>query len=291
MKIFYHCDDMGSTPRITQRILDACQSGLIDSFSIMANGDGIDEMVAGLKELQKRDIRIAVHLNLTEGKALSPKERVPLLTNSKGSLKFGFSGLLLRWLCSSRSKKNRLIEQIEREWQAQFAKTKELCQPRKVSSVDSHLHIHMLPFLFPIAAQLARQNGIPNIRISREPFHLSSHLGDSLSLGFILNIIKHIILRILSREVQKTLMKYGLKTSPFIVGVLYTGLMTKEAVRVGIASAYKKGADTVEVIFHIGRATKEEVGRWEGYPSIAAFSMRERRDKEFEELNRLRSEK
>lgn len=288
MKILYHCDDMGSTPGITQKILDAWRSGLLDSFSIMANGDGLDEMLAGLKELPEREVRIGVHLNLSEGRALSSTEQVPLLTNPKGSLRCGFSGLLLRWLFSSRFEKNRLLEQVEQEWQAQITEAKTICQPRKVSSVDSHLHVHMLPFLFPIAARLARQEGIPEVRISREAFHLSPRLGDSFYPGFIVNIIKHIILRLLSWNAQKILMEYGLKPSHFIVGILYTGRMTRESVRAAIVSAKKRSTDTVEVIFHIGRATTAEASRWEGYPAIAGFPMSERRDREFEELNRLR---
>ena len=63
--------------------------------------------------------------------------------------------------------------QVEIEWREQIKRVIEVFSPRSFTAVDSHDHVHMLPFLFPIAAKLAREFDLPEIRISNEIYHFS----------------------------------------------------------------------------------------------------------------------
>ena len=291
MKIIFHCDDTGATSCMTKRILETWKAGFIDGFSILANGDATSEVCLGLLSDPDRDVRIAVHLNLCEGKSLTQPCDIPLLVDSRGNLKQSFVGLLVLWLISSNVKRQALLRQVEREWRAQITEVKRICRPRKVTGVDSHINIHMLPFLFSVAARLAKEEGIPEIRMSNEAaFYFSSRFVESFSLAFLVNVIKFLVLRACSWSVRRFSKEHGLTGPDALVGILYTGRMTRTTAKSGIAAALRKGLRVIEVVFHIGRASNRESSRWEHRRGLSAFPLSERRDMEYFELMALRKE-
>lgn len=288
MRTYYHSDDIGATSSITKRILQAWKEGLLDGFSIMANGEALSDISAGLLQNADKEARISVHLNLSEGKSLFPPEKLSLLVDSNGNLKHGFISLLTLWLKSSSRVRKQMLMQIENEFRAQIRRAKEVCTPRHIRAVDGHNHIHMLPFAFPIAARLAKEEGIPEIRISRELFFLSPQIRESLKIGFLVNILKHVVLRVFSWKAIPVAKRYGLSSPDALLGVLYTGMMSENAARAGINSAKRNGIERLEILFHIGRASKDELGRWITDPRVASFFASESRDLEFIALKRLR---
>jgi len=287
MKIIFHCDDMGFTRNITQRIFDLWKSGFINSFSVLPNGDALDDVSRGLLSENGRKVRIAVHLNLFEGPALSSPGSVPLLTDSDGDLNCGFPDLLGIWLALSHKRKF-LLGQVEREWRAQILRVREVCAPRKITALDGHVHIHMLPFLFPVAVRLAQEYDIPEIRISREIFHFSSKLKDSISFDFGVNIIKHVILRLCSRPAFRRASQAGLYSCETLVGVLYSGNMSCASTMAGIRAAERKKTKSVEILFHAGRASIEEVSSWSRNRRSGNFVLSKKRDHECRELMHFR---
>lgn len=290
MKIIIHCDDIGFTCNITRRILNAWKDCLIGSFSILANGDAIEEITRELELESKRHARIAVHLNLSEGKSVTSPGEIPLIVDSEGRLNSTFIGLIFKWVFNSSKGRKCLLEQIEKEFKAQISIVKKICGSRQVNSIDGHVHFHMLPFLFPLAAKVAKEQGIPEIRISREIFYLSTKIKDSLSFDFIINIIKYIILQICAFRARAAAKQYGITVNDSIVGILYTGRMTCAAAKAGIRAAERKGAKTIEVLFHIGRAVKDELTNWYSDAKYSRFPLNEKRDKEYLELIKLREE-
>lgn len=290
MKIIFHCDDIGATSSMTKRILETWKAGFLDGFSILANGGATSELRLGLLSDPDREARISVHLNLSEGKSLTQPCDIPLLVDSHGNLKRGFAGLLFLWITSSKTKRKDLLLQVEKEWRTQIIEARRICTPRKITSIDSHMHIHVIPFLFPIAARLAGEEGIPEIRISYEVFYFSSKLVESLSLSFLVNVIKHLVLRGCSRFARRFAKEDGLRGPEALIGVLYTGRMTRTTAKSGIAAAMRKGLQVIEVLFHIGRASGGESSRWKHHQSRGTFSLSERRDKEYFELMILRRE-
>ncbi len=289
MRTVFHCDDIGMTPAITDRILEAWRSGMLDSFSVIANGTGLDEVSRGLREDANRDVLLSAHLNLSEGLPSARPDRVPLLLDEAGSLCCGWGLLMRQFATKPQSFHLALRVQIETEWRAQLDTIAAACAPRRLDCIDGHLHIHMLPPLFPIAANLAREFGISRIRILDEPFHISGNPSDSLSPQFTKNFLKHCLLRWCSRPAIRVARDMALDHFDSIIGILYTGRMTRAAAEAGIAAAEKRGAETLEVLFHIGRANSDEAGRWKNRPALGRFPLSELRDREFEELTSMRS--
>jgi len=196
--------------------------------------------------------------------------------------------LLRMWLMSSPRTRQRLVEQIEKEWRAQIEHVMEVCAPRPIQALDGHMHVHMLPFMFPIAARLASEFGIPEIRITDELFHFAEDWRASLDLEFAVNVIKHLVLRACSIPARKIRREYDLVGPDTMIGVLYTGRMTASSGRRGIRVALAKRLREVEVLFHIGRGHEQEAKRWQSCPDIGRFYLSDKRDTEFAELIALR---
>ena len=287
MEILLHCDDMGHTKSITRRIFILWKSGCINSFSVLPNGHALEEVAEGLSQEKDREVRIAVHLNLFEGRSICPPESIPMITKRDGELSCRFVDLVRTWVCASLTERNSLLEQVEREWRSQIVRVIEVCRPRKISALDGHVHMHMLPFLFPIAVRLAKEYRIPEIRIPEERLHFSRNIRDSVSLDFAVNIIKHAVLRLCSILARRILSEAGLCFPGSFVGILYSGNMTSESALAGIAKAWRSGSKSVEVVFHAGRASIEEACQWNKNKRAGIFSLSQKRDAEFQELNEL----
>ena len=88
--LYFHADDYGMTAHGDALIRDCQTHGCLNSVSIVPNGS-LEEAVAALRP---SGLKLAVHLNLVEGKALSPAAEIPLLVRPDGSFCNSFTGLL-----------------------------------------------------------------------------------------------------------------------------------------------------------------------------------------------------
>lgn len=88
--VYFHADDYGMTPPSDALICDCQKNGCLNSVSIVPNG----ALEASVEQLRSSGLKLAVHLNLVEGKALSPAASIPLLVRPDGSFSNSFIGLL-----------------------------------------------------------------------------------------------------------------------------------------------------------------------------------------------------
>lgn len=290
MKVYLHSDDIAATEAVTRAILDRWIHGYLDGFSVIANGEACESTMSALAARGDHPARVVVHLNLSEGPSTLSPEQVPLLVDERGLLKHGFASLAKIWLTGSTKVRRDLQDQIRNEWRAQILRVRALAGQRPLHGVDGHVHVHMLPFLFPIAARLASENGIPEIRISREPFFVCEGAKDLLSPHFWVNVLKHIVLRVCAGRARTAFRETGLASSSYIIGVLYSGSMSAAAASAGLAAAQRKGAESVEVIFHAGRASDKERSRWGDRGGYADFYCSPLRDREFREVALLHAD-
>ena len=260
MRVILHSDDAGITSQSTRVVLEAWKAGHLDGFSIIANGDALKQISDALMIEPERKARIAVHLNLTEGRSSAPAVAVPLLVNSDGEMRHSFASLLGTIFSSHPSRRRELLRQIAIECAAQIVAVRSICGTRSVAVIDGHNHIHMLPGVFDVVAQTARDAGIPEIRISREPFFLEKPCSDWLQPFLWINMIKHFLLKILSLSGRRVARRFGLSSPDAIIGVLYSGRMSASRALRGMEAA--AGAAKVEIVFHVGRADPSEASRW-----------------------------
>lgn len=282
LKLELHADDLGATAGVNRGIISAWQRGGVDGVSVLANGEALDDAATEINKYPNRPLRIVAHLNLSEAQSTAAASDVPLLVNEEGQLKSGFLDLWLRWIRSGDSAKQALVDQLTTEWRAQINKIRHAFEPRKIDALDGHIHIHMLPFTFPVAVNLAQEFGIAQIRISSEVRHFS--LKDSLRFGCLANVVKHQLLRSLARPARRLAAESGLASPDAVAGLLYSGRMSRTAIEAAATAARRNGHEWLEVICHPGRAAPEEQQRWDGQPGLAGFYMSPDRDFEYQTM-------
>lgn len=283
MRVIRHSDDLGITEQATKQLLASWLAGNLDGFSILANGDAVALVSEALLN-NPQPARIAVHFNLTEGYPLAPSYEIDLLVDARGRFKHNFVSLLMVLLGSTPKKREKLKEQIRLECTKQIEFIRSLCGTRSITAIDGHVHIHMIPGVFDTVARCAHDEGIPEIRISNEPFHLADTRKDWKQRFWWINLSKHLLLRLFSLAAHSKVRARGLYAPDAILGVLYSGEMSLERTLSGLRAAKAAAASELEIIFHIGRSTPKEVSQWKNNQE-AEFHLSKWRDIERDELS------
>jgi len=288
-RVWFHADDLGATPAITTRLFDAWEQGFVDGFSVFGNCDHPGLVSERLAANPDRPARIATHLNLWEGRPVLPPDQVPRLVDRRGFFGLSFVGVLSRTRAALPvGHRSRFLDEVQREWRAQIDAVRDMIAPRRLTALDSHLHMHMIPELFRLTVELARQLDIPSIRLVREPFYRSRSRREVRSSRFLVNNVKRELLWRFAALDQPVAAGACLDVPDAMLGVLYSGMMSRANIGRGIACARMNGARSIEVLVHIGRADVSELDRWGGDRGKAAFAMSPFRDREYEELCRWR---
>lgn len=277
-RVRIHADDFGSTPAATRTVARLWTEGALDGFSVLANGDALADVAARLAAEPGRAAYIAVHLNLSEGPSSAPAAEVPRLVDGAGRLRHTFGSLAAIGVRGGGAREA-VAAEVRHEWREQVRRVAAAVAPRRIDALDGHIHVHALPFLFPVAAALAHEAGVPAVRVPRESFHLAA-APDLLRPWYAVNVAKHFVLRRLSRRAAAVAAAHGLRAPARLVGVLYTGRMTVARMDAGIAAALRDGADEVEVVVHPGRPDPAERARWTGRDAIWADAGSPLRDAE-----------
>jgi len=241
--ITFTADDFGLTRGITDSILDVVDNGPVRLVSIQTNGEAVDYALA---EYQKRAdfLTIAVHIDLTDGKALLPFSEIPHLVDARGIFVHSLEGLWLRYMFGSRRVREALRCEVHAEMEAQCAIVRRIAGAHGFA-VNGHRHVHLVPFVFD---ELMKIDGVSAIRTVREPFFFC---------GFppLVHLVAREVLRLLSRRARGIAHARGILTNDWLVGFLYSGHMTEQRARTGLAHA---GEGSIELLFHPGSAKEGE---------------------------------
>lgn len=207
-EIIINADDFGISEGVNRAIIEGNKNGIINSTSVMVNLLNKDKPVEDF--INTSNIRFGLHLNLTNGYSISNSSEINLLVNKDRKFKNGFVKLFMLSLISP----NILKKQVEIETKAQIQKAKDL--NLKLTHIDSHRHIHMIPGLFKIIEKLAKENNIERIRIINENIFYTTKCKGGFSYLFDGGLIKYIILRTFA-------LINNYKTPTYFFSILYTG--------------------------------------------------------------------
>jgi len=258
--ITVHADDMGATSSITSLYLDLMENSVINQASIMANCIDFKELEINLNNRNfDTELNFFLHLNLIEGPALTISGK-SLITDSDGNLNLSFARIIFLLLVLNKSSKNMLLKAIEVEWIAQFEILNQFLNQFEFCrfiGVDSHMHIHMLPKLFEIAARISSFTSDKQLRIPKEKIYIS-RLGDLFSGSYYRGLVKNLTIKFLMRINR-------IKTENNFIGIIYSGRMSSEIAFKGIKKTFGKLCEIedksrkVTVLFHPGQCKKEEL--------------------------------
>jgi predicted glycoside hydrolase/deacetylase ChbG (UPF0249 family) len=169
---------------------------------------------------------IGVHLNLSDGEPVAQRELVTTLLNDRGELEGRPESLLLRL-----ARRSVLLEEVEREWDAQIQKVRDFgVEP---THLDGHRHVQMLPGLFEIALRLAKRHGIAAIRISHEESSLRAALSTGAKQKGAV-VMKQGVqargLKLLAPDAREQADRAGIAAADYFCGIAQTGELTREGV-------------------------------------------------------------
>lgn len=151
--IYIHADDYGMTPISCQRIRNCMEHGCLNSLSVMPNG-----CLSEKSELKKRiAVPCSIHINLVEGKALTPANQLHLLVRSDGYMKNSFLELLF---LSLSSKRKQLERELYQEIKAQIFEAVKFLPSDETIYLDSHQHTHMIPLIFKTILQIVEEGAV-----------------------------------------------------------------------------------------------------------------------------------
>ena len=158
--LIVNADDFGLTEGVNRGIIDGHRNGIITSTTLMANGMAFEHAVAAGSAVPA--LGVGVHLNLTQGRPVCIASRIPSIVTPEG-LFYPSPGELARRILA---RKVELLH-IENELRCQIQKI--VSAGIRITHLDGHKHVHLLPPIFEVVLKLAREFGILCVRCPIEP--------------------------------------------------------------------------------------------------------------------------
>jgi len=153
-------DDFGLTPGVNRGIATAFREGILTSASLLTNTSHLDQTLSLARMLP--GLKVGVHLTLVGGRPVLEARKVPSLAPREGKFRDSWQSFLPAWTMGRVRE-----EEVRSEWRAQVARA--LGGGIRPAHLDSHQHLHVLPALWRVVMDLAREFGISRVRILREP--------------------------------------------------------------------------------------------------------------------------
>lgn len=234
LKKIFNADDFGISRGVNEAIVRAHKEGILNSASIMINQKYAKEAIDLAKLMP--DLEVGLHINLTNEEPAANPAEIPLLADENGKLKNGFVNLLLLSLLHPK----KLAAQAEIEIRAQIKKY--LQSGLKLTHLDSHRHVHLIPVIFKVVRKLQKEFGAERIRVMNENAINTIRQNKAKSYLFDGGIIKYMLLRFLC-------FWNGYKSDVYFYTILFTCKISSEQFEnVKIPKGYK----AVEIMIHPG---------------------------------------
>lgn len=160
VNLIFNADDFGISQGVNEAIFKAHTQGVLNSTSIMITLKYVPQALELAKQMP--NLNIGLHANLTNENSVLPKEEIPLLVDENGKFKHGFVNLAILSVLHPKE----LKKQAKKEIRAQIEKA--ISCGIKLTHLDSHRHIHMIPAIFKACMELVKEYNIPRLRFVNE---------------------------------------------------------------------------------------------------------------------------
>ena len=272
-----HADDYGLGKEISNNIIECINYGIVNSISIICN---TKYFVDSMKIIKKstNGVRTSLHINLVEGSPLTDSSKVNMIINKDKEFRYSFITIWLKYILSTRNTRTKLREQIKTEIKNQIKRYCDYYAGSKPLRLDSHMHLHMIPFIFDIFIELSEDYNIKFIRI---PYELK-YFNSRKLINFISpNVIKNCLLNYLSKYNSSKMEKHKIYRNDYFIGVLASGNMDAEDVRLALSKINKYARPkSVEILFHPGGVAHKKSVDWTNNNMFRAYYSSDYRQKE-----------
>ena len=235
MHLIINADDFGSSASVNEAVYLAHTRGVLTSASWMATGQAAGEAVALARGMPT--LAVGLHLVLVKGQPALPPREIPHLVDPAGRFPNDpmLAGLRLALNPAAQT-------ELERELRAQFERF--AATGLALDHVDSHLHFHVHPSVFPRVVELARQYGACGLRLPRDDLLLawSGRPGEKA-----LKVFFTLIFALFYRRYRPAAQRLNLFLPERAFGLLNSGRMEEVYV---LNLLLRAQVGTAEVYFH-----------------------------------------
>ena len=243
LKLIVNADDFGISEAVNRGIVEAHVRGIVTSTSIMATAPKFEHAVELAR--QRPSLAVGVHLVLTEQRPLIGAAAAASLVRSDGTFEPHLKQLLkkrLRGLVAMSEVRSELDAQIRRVRSAGIA----------INHLDGHQHVHVLPGISRVVAELAAAHGISAVRYPAERVR-----------GYMLRSVKHA-----PRVIEQAALNMFCASSPLarlrrsdeFVGFYFGGRLDEANLETVISGLPTRG--TVELMCHPGDEGMRPTDDW-----------------------------
>ncbi len=243
-KVIFNADDFGISSGVNAAIEKAYHQGILNATSLMVNQKYAVQAVEMSKKMP--DLDLGLHVNLTNEYPALEASKLPLLTGKDGKFKNGFLKLLLLSIFKSKT----LRSEVKAETEAQVQKA--LNMGVKLTHIDSHRHVHMIPLIFKVVLELKEKYGIERIRVINESAVMTMKTNKDKRFWYDGGLIKYCLLKLFS-------ILNGYRSKTYFYTMLYTCKLSKDHFEKVLVP---KGYDDVEIMIHpsITKIDKDHLG-------------------------------
>jgi len=156
-RLIVNADDFGLSEAVNRAVIHAHENGIVTSTSIMAGGAAFEH--AADLAVRCPTLDVGVHLTLTEQRPVA--ESVPSLVDADG--KFAPHATELAKRCFRGAIE---LGDVRKELDAQIRRV--LAHGLRPTHLDGHQHVHVLPGVARVVAELAHEHGIRAVRVPTE---------------------------------------------------------------------------------------------------------------------------
>ncbi len=239
-------DDAGLAGPLSRRIAALLASGRLTATSLLPCAPAFGVAIAALRDAGVAEA--GVHLCAVGGETpLSPASAVPTMAPG-GRFPRAWPAV------AARAATFRLRRaEVEREWEAQVVAVREA--GLRVTHLDSHQHVHLLPALLPVALSLARRFDVPFVRAPRgdDPASVGTPAGAAARA-------RARLLSLFGAAARRRVASAGLPEPPRVLGLAEAGAMTLP--RWSALLERLPGDGTFEVVLHPGAEDPEAASRY-----------------------------
>ena len=244
VKLIVNADDFGISEAVNRGIVEAHDRGIVTSTSVMATAPKFEHALE-LARLRP-SLAVGVHLVLTEQRPLSGAAATASLVRSDGTFEPHLKQLLakrLRGLVSMQEVRRELDAQIRRVRSAGIA----------INHLDGHQHVHVLPGVAQVVAELAEAHGIPAVRYPAE--RLRGYMLRNMTHGR--RVAEQMALNLFCAASPLN----RLRRSDEFVGFYFGGRLDEANLETVLTGLPKRG--TVELMCHPGHEDMQPRADWQ----------------------------
>jgi predicted glycoside hydrolase/deacetylase ChbG (UPF0249 family) len=156
-RLIINADDCGVNAPRTHAIFTCMEEGIVTSTTVLPN---MPDALHAARKIKERDISAGLHINLTEGSALTAERDVLSLLDTRGYL------LGRKRLFEALEEGVIAVEHIEREIRSQIEWYFD--HAGMPTHCDSHHNVHVHPTIAPLIGPILSRYGIGKVRVAIE---------------------------------------------------------------------------------------------------------------------------